>query len=159
MECKTEVLDEFINDLTAIIRRYRPQIKVARNIYSQAVSNPAAQEWYAQDFAKYLKSYDYTVIMAYANMEKVKDKTSWYASLVQRVRDFEALNQVVFKVQAYDWQRNSWLSSRSVTKDLRLLVSLGARHIAYYPDNVYLNKPEIEKISLMISGRRDVRLK
>ncbi|MDD3580616.1 MAG: poly-beta-1,6-N-acetyl-D-glucosamine N-deacetylase PgaB [Desulfobacca sp.] len=155
-DCKTEVLNEFINQLTNIVRRYRPQIQVARNIYSEPVLNPSAQEWFAQNFASYLASYDYTVIMAYANMEKVKNKSSWYAQLVERARNFGALDRVVFKVQAFDWQQKTWLKSPNITQDLRYLVSQGARHIAYYPDDVYLDKPEIDQLSPMISGREDL---
>ena len=157
LDCKTEVLNEFINHLTAIVRRYRPQIKVARNIYSEPALNPTAQEWFAQNFASFLASYDYTVIMAYTRMEKIKNKSSWYARLVERTRNFGALDKVVFKVQTYDWQHKKWLNSRCITQDLRFLVAQGARHLAYYPDDVYLNKPEIDKVSLMISGRGEVR--
>lgn len=158
-EFKTKALKDFIDHLTAIVKRYRPRVKIARNIYSGPVLNSTSEEWFAQNFSDYLKTYDYTVIMAYANMEKVTNRHRWFAELVERAKIFHALDKVVFKVQSYDWQNKAWLKGEKLSADLRVLMSQGARHIAYYPDDVYLDKPEKEEISLTISGREDMPVK
>ena len=71
IQLKTDTLNNYINELIKTVHIYRPTAKIARNIYSEAVTNPASQAWFAQNFESYLQNYDYTVIMAYSRMEKI----------------------------------------------------------------------------------------
>ncbi len=43
--------------------------------------------------------------------------------------------------------------------DLTFLLALGATHVAYYPDDPYENKPDVEKISSILSARDEVKQK
>ncbi len=45
--------------------------------------------------------------------------------------------RVVFKLQAYDWKGEKWVSDGVIKEDITFLLSLGAQHVAYYPDNVH----------------------
>jgi biofilm PGA synthesis lipoprotein PgaB len=66
---------------------------------------------------------------------------------------------VVFKVQAFDWQKNAWIKERTLKEELSYLLSLGARHIAYYPDGEAEDRPKRNDIADVISGQEFIRNK
>jgi biofilm PGA synthesis lipoprotein PgaB len=150
---KIETLDQYVQALADTVRRYRPHALIARNIYSEAVTNPDSKEWFAQDLERYLKNYDYTVIMAYTAMEGVARSRAWYEKLYRAVKNTGQIDRVVFKLQSYDWRKKNWLGDQAVRDDLTYLLSLGVRHVAYYPDDVFLNKPDIDTVASILSSR------
>ena len=156
---KTEALDRHIGEIVTTVRTYRPGASVARNIYSSVVTNPDATTWFAQDFKGYLKTYDYTVVMAYAAMEGKKDHRKWYRELFEAAGGRENAARVVFKLQAYDWKGEKWVSDGAMKDDLTFLLSLGARHVAYYPDDVYRNKPDVDAVAVILSAKDEVKRK
>jgi biofilm PGA synthesis lipoprotein PgaB len=156
---KTEALDRHIGEIVTTVRTYRPGAAIARNIYSSVVTNPDATTWFAQDFKRYLRTYDYTVVMAYAAMEGQKDSRKWYRELFEAAGGRENAGRVVFKLQAYDWKGEKWVSDGALKDDLTFLLSLGAQHVAYYPDNPYENKPDVDTISTILSARDEVKRK
>jgi biofilm PGA synthesis lipoprotein PgaB len=156
IQLKTDALNNYVNELIKTVHFYRPTAKIARNIYSEAVTKPASQEWFAQNFESYLQNYDYTVIMVYSKMEKIgspRKVHKWMDELMSRVNRYNGKEKVIFKVQAYDWARNQWVSGDTLRKELSYLISIGAKHVAYYPDGVVEDKPERDKISSIISGQ------
>ncbi|MGE5855477.1 MAG: poly-beta-1,6-N-acetyl-D-glucosamine N-deacetylase PgaB [Syntrophaceae bacterium] len=154
---KTEALDRHVGEIVKTVRIYRPGAAVARNIYSSVVTNPDATTWFAQDFKSYLKTYDYTVVMAYAAMEGKKDSRKWYRELFEAAGGRENAARVVFKLQAYDWKTEKWVSDQAMKDDLTFLLALGARHVAYYPDDVYRNKPDVDAVAVILSARDEVK--
>jgi poly-beta-1,6-N-acetyl-D-glucosamine N-deacetylase len=156
---KTEALDRHIGEIVTTVRTYRPGAAIARNIYSSVVTNPDATTWFAQDFRSYLKTYDYTVVMAYAAMEGKKDHRKWYRELFTATGGRENAARVIFKLQAYDWKAEKWVTDGALKDDLTFLLSLGAQHVAYYPDNVYRNKPDVDTVAVILSARDEVKRK
>jgi biofilm PGA synthesis lipoprotein PgaB len=156
MQLKTETMDLFIGQLIETVQQYRPFVKTARNIYSIVMLNPHAQEWFSQNFETYLENYDYTVIMAYPQMEQVRDSgkiKNWFSRLVNIVDQKNAREKVIFKVQGYDWEKDQWINADLLKKELRFLAASGAWHLSYYPDNVFENRPDLDQLSSMISAR------
>jgi len=51
------------------------------------------------------------------------------------------------------------VSDGALKDDLTFLLSLGAQHVAYYPDNPYENKPDVDTISTILSARDEVKRK
>jgi biofilm PGA synthesis lipoprotein PgaB len=153
VQMKIDTLDQYIQALAETVRRYRPHALIARNIYSEAVTNPDSKEWFAQDLDRYLKNYDYTVIMAYAAMEGVARPMAWYEKLQRAVKDTGQVDRVVFKLQAYDWRKKQWIGDQAVRDDMTYLLALGVRHVAYYPDDVFFNKPDIDAVASILSSR------
>ncbi|MDH4268267.1 MAG: poly-beta-1,6-N-acetyl-D-glucosamine N-deacetylase PgaB, partial [Deltaproteobacteria bacterium] len=142
---KTRALNDFTREIMDVVRRYRPAAEFARNIYSEVVLNPSAQEWFSQKLEDFLKIYDYTVLMAYPQMENVdslRGAKKWLAKLVDIVNRHQSNPKVIFKVQSYDWKKKKWIKDDIFHQELRHLLSLGAQHIGYYPDNVFMNKPK-----------------
>ncbi|HOD34991.1 MAG TPA: poly-beta-1,6-N-acetyl-D-glucosamine N-deacetylase PgaB [Syntrophales bacterium] len=150
---KTETLDRYLLEIAATVKRYRPHAVIARNIYSEVVTNPGAEEWFAQDLNRFLKHYDYTVIMAYAATGGVTKPRGWYEKLHRAVADKGEVDRVIFKLQAYDWGNKEWLDDQAIRDDLTFLLALGVRHVAYYPDDVFLNKPDVDAIASILSSR------
>jgi len=153
VQLKTDTLDEYLLEIAGTVKRYRPHAVIARNIYAEVVTNPGATEWYAQDLGSYLKHYDYTVVMAYAAMEEVAKPKRWYEKLYQAVKETGQADRVVFKLQAYDWRNKQWIDDQAMRDDLTFLLAMGVRHVAYYPDDVFLNKPDIDAIASILSSR------
>ncbi len=155
-QIKTAAVNRFVEALQAEVRYFRPEAKFARNIYSEAVLNPIAEEWLGQSFDEYVRRYDYTVIMAYPRMEHVdgmKKIKQWFSVMVDEATKRQALDKVVFKIQSFDWSQGVWIPEKELVKELRYLLSRGVRHIAYYPDNVFENRPRMEEMVPVMSAR------
>ncbi len=151
---KTKTLDDFTECLINKVRKYRPQAKSARNIYASVVNNPEAQEWFSQNYGDFLRKYDSVVIMAYPVMEGTTDPKRWLRKLVNNTRKYpDSISKTVFKIQARDWKTSEWINSSLLRSELRLLESAGVRHLAYYPDDVFENKPDVNILKLEMSRR------
>ena len=153
---KTRTLTDYLTQLTKVVKTYRPEALIARNIYSEVITDPEARTWFAQDLDDYLQHYDYTVIMAYTRMEKVRGwraQKRWFDLLLQAVLNRGAREKVIFKVQTYDWQNRQWLADDALVRQLTYLLANGGRHAAYYPDDVFADKPSIVSLAPIISGR------
>ncbi len=151
---KTNAIDALLASLNDAVKVFRPNAKFARNIFSEAVLNPQSQAWLAQSYPDMLRHYDYVVIMAYPEMEKVKCPIPWLKALVSKVKKYpKGLKKTIFKLQTYDWQRERWIDSRVILKRLRRLEALGVMHLAYYPDNVFKNQPVLKLMRPEMSTR------
>ncbi len=152
-KAKINALNTLTEKLMDTVRRYRPRARFARTLYAEALINPqGAQEHFSQDYAQSLKRYDYVNIMAYPLMEKVPRPVPWLKSIVKNAQAHQGgLVKTVFKLQAYDWKNKRWVSTRQLKKWMRVLVSEGAYHIGYYPDDCIGNRPKQESIRMMMS--------
>lgn len=160
IDLKTDTYNRYIAELIKTVKIYRPEAKIARNIYSEVITDPAAKAWFSEDLATYVKDYDYAVIMAYTAMEK---KFSWssqkdyFQTLFDAVKKYNANDKVVFKLQAYDWAKKTWIKDSDLKREMSYLLSLGVKNLAYYPDDVFKNKPNDNYISEIMSGRSFVK--
>lgn len=146
---KTNILTQYTQELIDLVRAYRPGAKFGRNIYSEVVINPEAPKWFSQNFADYLKNYEYTVIMAYPQMEGIKtlrEVKEWFQKIWQEVDRQQAKEKVVFKVQTYNWREKSWLREKTLQRELKFLLAQGIKHVGYYPDDLFINKPDFRKV-------------
>jgi len=149
---KVQKLDELAEHLMKVVQRYRPEIKSARTLYAPVVLDVSAEKRFGQSYQKSLELYDYAVIMAYPYLEEVKHPTEWFEKLVALAkRQPSGIEKTVFKVQTYDWEKKKWVKSQKLNEWFTALVSSGAKHIAYYPDDYHLNNPRANIIRDMIS--------
>ncbi|MFQ5585727.1 MAG: poly-beta-1,6-N-acetyl-D-glucosamine N-deacetylase PgaB [Thermodesulfobacteriota bacterium] len=149
---KTEALIDFTENLMEGVRRYAPGARFARNIYAILLTHPESENSFAQNYERFLQTYDLVVVMAYPQMEKVNRASRWLEGLVLTAKETrDGIEKSVFKVQTYDWKRETWLGDTVVLKEIRDLLSSGARHVAYYPDNPLLDKPALRTITLEMS--------
>jgi biofilm PGA synthesis lipoprotein PgaB len=149
---KTEALAEFTDELTERVRRFRPDVITARNIYARAVLDPRAEKWLAQSMETFLRHYDFTAIMAMPYLEKAEKPRQWLDSLVKTVAAHEdGLKKSVFELQSVRWDPDEKLKTPLLNGQMKRLQRQGAVNFGYYPDDFISNHPQIEKIRPAIS--------
>ncbi|MBV8046822.1 MAG: poly-beta-1,6-N-acetyl-D-glucosamine N-deacetylase PgaB [Paludibacterium sp.] len=151
---KIKLLDDFSMLLAQAVNEWQPGVKTARNYYAETILNPNAREWYAQTLDSGLAHYDRVAIMAMPYMENAGDADAWLRQLFQHVAQVPgALDKTVFELQAEDWRTHRPVPTREMIDWVRLLNTLGARHIAYYPDDVYTDHPRLSDFKRVFSMR------
>ncbi|MEI8208732.1 MAG: poly-beta-1,6-N-acetyl-D-glucosamine N-deacetylase PgaB [Methylococcales bacterium] len=144
---KTELINQLTDELTNRVRIYRPGIKTARNFYALPLLNPDSEEWYAQSFDSFLKHYDYVAIEAMPFMEEAKQPQEWLTQLARKAASYpDGLNKAVFELQAVNWKIQQKIPMPIFIEQVELLKKLGAKHLGYYPDNVFENQPELTEL-------------
>nr|MDK6642571.1 poly-beta-1,6-N-acetyl-D-glucosamine N-deacetylase PgaB [Escherichia coli] len=86
---KSRALTDFTLELSARVKAIRgPHVKTARNIFALPVIQPESEAWFAQNYADFLKSYDWTAIMAMPYMEGVAEKSAdqWLIQLTNQIK-------------------------------------------------------------------------
>lgn len=152
---KTQALVDFSLEVTALVRRYQPAIRTARNMYARVVLEPSSEARFSQSLPAFLSAYDYTALMAMPYLEQVQgDHATWLRTLATEVARHPAgLEQTVFKLQAKDWLRDEWLPADELRKQLQVLIRAGAVNLAYYPDDFILGRPALEPLFQGLSNR------
>ena len=141
---KTELINQFTDELADRVRLYRPGIKTARNIYALPLLKPYSEEWYAQSFKSFLAHYDYVAIEAMPFMEEAKNPAQWLTQLVKAAaKQPDGLKKTVFELQAVNWKTHEKIPMPVFISQLELLKKLGVSHIGYYPDNAYTDQPRL----------------
>ncbi|QWF71408.1 poly-beta-1,6-N-acetyl-D-glucosamine N-deacetylase PgaB [Methylomonas paludis] len=144
---KTELIAQFTDYLADKVRYYRPNIKTARNFYALPLLKPYSEEWYAQSFPAFLMHYDYVAIEAMPFMENAADPKRWLTELVQKTAAYpHGLDKMVFELQAVDWAKQQDIAMPVFIEQFQLLKKNGAKHIGYYPDNVYHDQPRLDEL-------------
>ncbi len=146
---KTQALIEFTHYLRDRVRKYRPDIKTARNIYARLIMEPESETWFAQSFPAFIDNYDYTAVMAMPFMEGASDADEWLTTLVSRSRAAVRsgdLSKVVFELQSVDWRNQTQVESVDLARHMRLLQKQGVINFGYYPDNFIDNHPALNVI-------------
>jgi biofilm PGA synthesis lipoprotein PgaB len=142
---KTQLLVEWTDFLAGIVRKYRPDIKTARNYYALPIVQPDSEEWYAQSLQSGLDAYDYVAIEAMPTMEKAENPEAWLEALVKKVAAHpDGLRKAVFEVQTVDWNTRQKIPMQTIVRQLKLIQNLGGVHLGYYPDNVFDDHPSQE---------------
>jgi poly-beta-1,6-N-acetyl-D-glucosamine N-deacetylase len=154
MRFKTDRLIAYIEGLSTAVRKFRPDACFARNIYALPVSKPHSEQWFAQNYDRFLDHYDYVVIMAYPQMENALHSVNWLKDLVRAAERPRMPAKTVFKLQAYDWKLKQWVPDALLLEEMRTVLAAGIRHLAYYPDNLWQSKPDLNIIKKEMSTRQ-----
>lgn len=135
---KTKAINDLTKELIDTAKKYRPEIKTARNIYPIVILEPESEEWFAQNYEDYLDLYDYVVIMAYPEMEEVENTDAWLEHLVQiSLNNPKAKEKAIFKLQGYDWKNNLWINNDEQNRRKDIIEKLGGKNMAVYPIDVF----------------------
>lgn len=150
---RTQALIDFTHELANRFRRWRPQVKTARNIYTRPIFQPEAEAWFAQSLPAFLANYDMTAIMAMPQLDKQSDRASWYRDLIVRVKASapNAMDRSLFELATQDWRTQQPIPVSDVAGRIELLEASGVRHVGYYPDDFIKNHPGLESIRPSIS--------
>ncbi len=147
---KTMALIDFTQELATHARLYRPDLLTARNIYAPVALDPENRTWFAQDYDRFLDSYDYTAVMAMPRLEDIPEAQSdaWLKRLVVAAsRRANGLQHTIFELQAVDWRKQAKGESRAIPAEtldaeMQLLTREGAVNFGYYPDDFVTNTPD-----------------
>lgn len=149
---KTLALAEFTDELTEKVKRFRPDIKTARNMYAMAVLDPQAETWLAQSMPMFLEHYDYTALMAMPYMDGASNPEKWLEDIVRAVAGYkDGLRKSVFELQSVNWENGKHLPSSLLTRQMQLLQRHGALNFGYYPDDFVEEHPRVEEIKKGLS--------
>lgn len=150
---KSQALTNFTLELSAKVKAIRgPQIKTARNIFALPVIQPDSEAWFAQNYADFLQSYDWTAIMAMPYMEGIDEKVAdkWLMQLVDHIKAIpQAKDKSILELQAQNWKSNGQheaIRSQQLAHWMSLLQLNGIKNYGYYPDDFLLNVPAIDVI-------------
>ncbi|NDO81203.1 poly-beta-1,6-N-acetyl-D-glucosamine N-deacetylase [Citrobacter sp. NCU1] len=150
---KSQALTNFTLELSAKVKAIRgPQIKTARNIFALPVIQPESEAWFAQNYADFLQSYDWTAIMAMPYMEGIDEKFAdkWLTQLVDHIKAIpQAKDKSILELQAQNWKSNGQheaIRSRQLAHWMSLLQLNGIKNYGYYPDDFLRNVPAIDVI-------------
>lgn len=155
---KTQFLTDFTLELAARVRQWRPGILTARNLYAMPVMQPESESWFAQNYEQSLHAYDYTAVMAMPYMENVADPQAWLADMMRRVAATPlGLEKTVMEIQARDWRDNTPIPDATLAAQWSLLHRMGARHLAYYPDDFHNDQPGLATVRNAISVRANLQ--
>ncbi len=152
---KINMLDNFAMELAKVVRDEQPGLKTARNLYAQVALNPHSEVWYSQALENSINNYDYTAIMAMPYMEQAADPMRFLHDIVDRVNAYpDAMSKVVIELQTVDWRNNDQpLPGKELADTIRALYSWGVQHVAYYPDNLFLNNPDPKLLRPVFDSR------
>lgn len=139
---KTRTLIDWTEELAARARAWQPYIRTARNLYAPVALDPAAQARFSQSLPLSLAHYDYAVVMAMPYLENQPDPHAWLERLAARVSGHPAgFEKTVFELQTVDWRSGTPVDTAVLRGQMDLLRRLGARHLAYYPDDFIAGHP------------------
>jgi biofilm PGA synthesis lipoprotein PgaB len=141
---KSAALIDFSAELERVVRRYRPEIETARNLFATAVLDPQGERYLAQNLTDYLDAYDYVALMAMPGLERAELERPFYASLIAAVASRPTgLARTLFELQTVDWRSQRPIAGTDLRDTMRWLQSLGVRHLGYYPDDFISNRPDL----------------
>jgi len=153
---KIRRLDDFSSELADIVRAYQPELRTARNYYAPVVLNPESQTWFSQSYASGLNHYDRVAIMAMPYMEQAREPKQWMRALFNRVAAVPgALDKTVFELQTVDWRTQTPIPTNELAQTVKNLNTWGARHIAYYPDDLFKDQPKLSVFKRVFSLRAE----
>jgi biofilm PGA synthesis lipoprotein PgaB len=158
-EFKTETLIGFTEHIAKAMRKVRPSLMTARNIYAQPVLDPQSRTWFAQDYARFLKAYDYTAIEAMPQMENIPgdEAEEWLGHLADAAgTQPDAMARTIFELQAVDWRKSADDEERAIPADrlaeeIQMLAAHGAVNFGYYPDDFIADLPQADRLHAAFS--------
>lgn len=149
----TQALIDFTLELAQRMKRWRPQLLTARNIYARPILQPKAEAWFAQALPAFNSAYDMTAIMAMPQLDRQTDRLGWYRKLAAQVNATPgAMERTLFEFATRDWRTQQPIADRDLAARMRAVQAAGARHIGYYPDDFVHDHPALEAIRPYISA-------
>ena len=108
-----------------------------RDIYSAVVLDPQSRNWFSQDYQDCLKRYDYTVVMAYPQMDHQTDSREYLQDVAKAVKKAGGTDKTIVKIQSYDWEKEKWLGKDEFQDELKTLKKAGVRNVGVYPQTFH----------------------
>jgi poly-beta-1,6-N-acetyl-D-glucosamine N-deacetylase len=139
---KNDTLTGLTVELMAVVRQFKPYAKFARTIYSKEKTDKSSQELSAQNYAQFLTTYDYTLVIPGSYQEKQSPRpVSWIAELAAAaIKQPGAANKIIFQVPTYDWEKKRWLLDNELKEYIKAVRAQGVQLLDFYPDALFNEK-------------------
>ena len=149
---KTAYLDQFAAGISQILKKQKPNLLTARNMYAPVVLNPKSEQWFSQSQTSTLHHYDYNAIMAMPYMEESSNHRQFYLDLITQAKKYDPnLDRTIFELQAVNWKNNRKISSQELAETMQLLKQHGVKHFGYYPDDFVQQHPRASTLKSAFS--------
>ena len=156
---KTDALINFTKEIADHVREFRSPLRTARNLYARPMLEKDSAAWFAQDYDRFLASYDIVAVMAMPRMENVPEREAmgWLGKLVAQARQRPGgLKRTLFELQSVDWRKGADDPARDIASDemaaqMRFLERQGALNFGYYPDDFLRDHPEAKRLHPVMS--------
>jgi len=142
---RSDTLIELSHELTATVRRYRPEVRTARNLFATALLAPQPELKLAQNYEDFLGAYDYVALMAMPRLEGHADERRFYerlTALAEIAPDYR--RRLIFELQTIDWRTGAPIDATHLRDTMRHLQAQGIANLAYYPDDFVTGHPELD---------------
>ncbi len=145
---KTAVLIDFTRELHQAAYTYTSPIATLRSIDAAAVLQPAMAVRFAQDPSLFLRSYDHVAVSTAPLPGSAAHGRAWLNTLVTAVgRHPDGLRRTVFELPTVDSRRgNRPVDDATLRQEMRMMLSLGASHYGYFPDDFLNNRPDASRL-------------
>lgn len=150
---RTRWLVDYTHQLLERARRWRPQLRSARNLFAAPVLQPRAEAWFAQSLPAFVQGYDEIGLMAMPQLDHARPTPAWFTQLAGAVAAVPgARARTVFELASVDWASRQPIEVDTMLARMRLLQVDGALHLGYYPDDFPANRPPLERVRPGISS-------
>ena len=151
-QLKTQALTDFTLRRAATLRRERPRLKTARNLFARPVLQTESQHWFNQSLNNFAEHYNYTAIMAMPWMEGADNPRRWLRKLVKAANNTGVHpDKVVMELQSRDWNTGEHVDSHELAAQMQLMARSGFIHFAYYPDDFLQDRPALDLVRPVFS--------
>ncbi|HEY5666553.1 MAG TPA: poly-beta-1,6-N-acetyl-D-glucosamine N-deacetylase PgaB [Gammaproteobacteria bacterium] len=144
---RSDSIIDFTAELTATVRRFRPHVKTARNLFATALLAPHPELRLGQNFDAFTEAYDHVAVMAMPRFENFPNHRAFYEQLAaEALGASRNSDKVIFELQTVDWRTRDRIDATEIRDTMRHLQTLGVRNLAYYPDDFITGHPDLQSL-------------
>lgn len=146
-----KVTEQLVDGLKPYFLFGTNSLRTARNIYASVITEPKAEELFAQNLNTLTKHYDTTVIMAMPYTEREQDISekevkAWFETLINNVKAQVPLDKVFFEFQTMNGHTQKPIPESELISWIQLLQKHKIYSYGYYPDNFLKDQPSIQQM-------------
>lgn len=146
-----KVTEQLVDGLKPYFLFGTNSLRTARNIYASVITEPKAEELFAQNLNTLIKHYDTTVIMAMPYTEREQDISekeakAWFETLINNVKAQVPLDKVFFEFQTMNGHTQKPIPESELISWIQLLQKHKIYSYGYYPDNFLKDQPSIQQM-------------
>ncbi len=146
-----KVTEQLVDGLKPYFLFGTNSLRTARNIYASVITEPKAEELFAQNLNTLTKHYDTTVIMAMPYTEREQDISekeakAWFETLINNVKAQVPLDKVFFEFQTMNGRTQKAIPESELISWIQLLQKHNIYSYGYYPDNFLKDQPSMQQM-------------
>jgi len=144
--------NEFTLQLAEILRVWQPALRTARMI-TATDDSPARDALFIEHYLWSSQHYSYLVVIPPRGLPALADQGLWLKSLLQTAQQQypKALGKTIFQLNPGAKNSQNSTEEELLLDQFDLLLSAGANHIAYFPDQFLIDSPRVEAVRSSLS--------